>query len=137
MNKKELMIVHCPERAMALELTRTIKCSRGQQEAMAGWEKHTTDTCYGIQLDSEPEVVFFGALDDDYLKNKTITAFIDWKTETVREHVKEQVFVYMCRGDIEDGCQARGIKVTKNRSVMEAKLIEAMIQEIISKEDTQ
>ena len=32
-------------------------------------------------------------------------------------------------GDIEEGCRKRGIKVTKNRSSMEGKLIEALTEE--------
>lgn len=62
MNKRELMIVHCPEKAMALELTRKYKCSRGQEEAISGWEKYKDKACYGIKSDPEPEIVFFGSL---------------------------------------------------------------------------
>lgn len=135
MNKRELMIIHCPEKAMALELINTIRCSRDQQEAMNGWEKYRDKTFYGIQTAPEPEIIFFGALDDESLKDKTIVEFMDWKTASIRENIEERVFVYMSRSDIEDNCRERGIKVTKNRSAMEAKLIEAMVQEIVSKGD--
>jgi Fe2+ or Zn2+ uptake regulation protein len=49
--------------------------------------------------------------------------------ETAKKRAEEKVYVYMCRGDIEDECRERGIKVTKNRSQMEEKLIEAFTDE--------
>lgn len=45
------------------------------------------------------------------------------------EKAQEIVFVDMNRGDIEEGCRKRGIKVTKNRSSMEGKLIKALTEE--------
>ncbi|MDY5477884.1 MULTISPECIES: hypothetical protein [Enterocloster] len=49
--------------------------------------------------------------------------------EEAREKAQEIVFVNMNLGDIEEGCRKRGIKVTKNRSSMEGKLIEALTEE--------
>lgn len=49
--------------------------------------------------------------------------------EEAREKAQEMVFMNMNRGDIEAGCRERGIKVTKNRSSMERKLIEALTEE--------
>lgn len=46
-----------------------------------------------------------------------------------REKAEEMVFVNMNLGDIEEGCRKRGIKVTKNRSSMEGKLIEVLTEE--------
>lgn len=48
-----------------------------------------------------------------------------------RKKAEEMVFVNMNRGDIEEACRERGIKVTKNRSSMEGKLIEALTEEYI------
>ncbi|BDF25850.1 hypothetical protein CE91St65_37300 [[Clostridium] symbiosum] len=45
-----------------------------------------------------------------------------------REMAQELVFVNMNLGDIEEACRERGIKVT-NRSSMEGKLIEALVEE--------
>ena len=41
------------------------------------------------------------------------------------------VFVGYCRGDIEDECRSRGIKVVSNRSTMERKLIDTMTLEFL------
>jgi 3-dehydroquinate dehydratase len=49
--------------------------------------------------------------------------------EEAREKAQYRVFVDFTRGDIEEECQKRGIKVTKSRSTMEAKLIEALSNE--------
>lgn len=49
--------------------------------------------------------------------------------EEAKEKAEMKVYVYMNRGDIEEECQERGIKVVKNRSAMEQKLIEAYTNE--------
>ena len=49
--------------------------------------------------------------------------------EEAREKAQELVFVNMNLGDIEEACRERGIKVTKSRSSMEGKLIEALTEE--------
>lgn len=46
-----------------------------------------------------------------------------------RQQAQEKVYVYMCLGDIKEECLKRGIKVVKNRSKMEQKLIEAYVKE--------
>lgn len=51
--------------------------------------------------------------------------------EEARKKAEEMVFVNMNRGDIEEACRERGIKVIKNRSSMEGKLIEALTEEYI------
>ena len=45
----------------------------------------------------------------------------------------EIVCIYMTRGDIEDACEERGIRVVKNRATMEKKLIAAMTAEFEKK----
>lgn len=54
-----------------------------------------------------------------------------------REKAETFVFCDMSRGDIEDGCRRRGIKVTKNRSSMEAALIDAITKEFMGEEGNQ
>lgn len=49
--------------------------------------------------------------------------------EEAREKAQELVFANMNLGDIEEACRERGIKVTKSRSGMEKKLIEALTEE--------
>ena len=51
----------------------------------------------------------------------------------IRADVEEKVYVYMNRGDIENACRLRGIKVTRNRAKMEGELIEAMVKEIMDR----
>lgn len=51
--------------------------------------------------------------------------------QEARKKAEEMVFVNMNRGDIEEACRERGIKVIKNRSSMEGKLIEALTEEYI------
>jgi hypothetical protein len=53
--------------------------------------------------------------------------------QIAREKAREKVYVYMCIGDIKYECEKRDIKVTKNRSKMEQKLIEAYTKEWSSK----
>ncbi|OPY64056.1 MAG: hypothetical protein A4E56_00110 [Pelotomaculum sp. PtaU1.Bin065] len=49
--------------------------------------------------------------------------------DEAKEKAQYRVFVCMYRGDIEDECRTRGIKVTKSRCTMEKKLIEALTDE--------
>jgi DNA-directed RNA polymerase subunit RPC12/RpoP len=70
--------------------------------------------------------------DENTIQGKTKCPFCGGnmeKRKTTREQAQEKVYVYMCRGDIEDECIKRGIKVTKNRSKMEQALIEAYTKE--------
>lgn len=46
-----------------------------------------------------------------------------------REKAQEKVYIYMFLGEIEDECKNKGIKITKNRSKMESKLIDAYTKE--------
>lgn len=45
------------------------------------------------------------------------------------ERAETRVYVYMNRGDIEEACRRRGIKVSRDRSVMEQALIDALVAE--------
>lgn len=51
-----------------------------------------------------------------------------------REKAEMYVFCDMSRGDIEDGCRRRGIKVSKNRGIMEKALIDAITKEYMGEE---
>jgi len=53
--------------------------------------------------------------------------------DEARDRATTRVYVDMCRGDIEAGCRQRGIKVTKNRSAMEERLIDALAAEYMVK----
>lgn len=55
----------------------------------------------------------------------------DTRRKEAREKAQELVFINMNRGDIEEACRKRGIKVTTNRSSMEGKLIEALTEEFM------
>ena len=45
------------------------------------------------------------------------------------ERAETRVYVCMNRGDIEEACRRRGIKVSRDRSVMEQALIDALVAE--------
>lgn len=49
--------------------------------------------------------------------------------EEAKKNAQYRVFVDMNRGDIEDECERRGIRIVKNRSTMEKKLIEVLTKE--------
>lgn len=49
--------------------------------------------------------------------------------EQAKEKAQFRVFVDMNRGDIEDECARRGIRIVKSRSTMEQKLIKALTKE--------
>ena len=53
--------------------------------------------------------------------------------DAARERATTRVYVDMCRGDIEAECRRFGIKVAKNRSAMEGKLIDALAAEYMVK----
>lgn len=52
--------------------------------------------------------------------------------EQAREKAMDIVLFAYNRGDIEEECKRRGIKVIKNRSAMEHKLVESMTKEFIT-----
>lgn len=54
--------------------------------------------------------------------------------QEARRRAEVRVYVNMNRGDIEDACQAHGIKVIRNRSKMEQALIEAIVAELCPEE---
>lgn len=45
----------------------------------------------------------------------------------------KRVYVYMTRLYIEDECEKRNIRITKNRSTMEKRLIKAYVKELVEK----
>lgn len=50
--------------------------------------------------------------------------------EKAREKAENKVYISMTLGDIEEECKRLGIKVVKNRSSMEQKLIEVYANEL-------
>lgn len=49
--------------------------------------------------------------------------------DQARNKAMDHVFLHMTRYDVDDACKERGIRISKNRSSMEWKLIEALSYE--------
>lgn|GEM_PF-2305179 len=127
-----MIIIHCPELKMAQELLNLLPCAYSEEEAIDGWNKYQDMTCYGVKEGDGLEIVFVGGRRDSVIEKYKIVEFIEWKQQFIKDKVISTVYKSMCLGDVIEACRANGIKIRKERHVMEQALIEIMVEKAMS-----